>query len=66
MIKKRYNILVILVGFFIAVLSSYLQEAKSIFLTLGILLMLLGLFRISKSIPSKTDSNENIMEDEEE
>lgn len=66
MIKKRYNLLVIIIGFLIALMSSYLKEVKSIFLTIGIVVMLFGLFRISTAIPSKTNDDKEIIEDEGE
>lgn len=66
MIKKKYSVLVVVFGFLVAMLSSYVQDGSNIVLTVGILIMLLGLFRISTTIPDKTYDNEQIIEDEEE
>ena len=66
MIKTKYSLLAIVIGFLIALMSSYINEAKSIFLTIGIVIMLFGLFKISSNIPSKNNNSHEKIEDEEE
>ena len=66
MIKTKYSLLAIFIGFLIALMSSYIKEAKSIFLTIGIVIMLFGLFKISTNIPNKTNNSHEKIEDEEE
>lgn len=66
MFKEYLNLIILILGIIICVLSSYLNKINDLILTLGILIMLFGLFRISTSIPSKVNDIEDVIEDEEE
>ena len=61
-IHKSINYLLILIGCIIAIYAQAEEEQNVVVLIVGIVLLMLGVYRISKTIPSKYD-RENTNED---
>lgn len=54
-ISKALNLLFIIIGGLIAIYSKAGADQNQYFLIGGIILLMLGLYRISRNIPSKND-----------
>lgn len=63
MFKKNLNLLILVLGILISLCSFYLVEMKKVFLTLGIVMMLWSLYRISATI-SDSDNSKGSKKDE--
>lgn len=59
--SKQINYLLIIIGCFVAIYAQAGEEQDVVVLILGIIILMFGLFRISSSIPSKnnTDNDES-------
>lgn len=54
---KYINYILILTGAVIAMYGKSTQEENQYFLIIGIILIILGVYRIARTIPSKTDQD---------
>lgn len=59
-ISKNINYIFIAVGAILALYGQNQEEKNEAFLIGGILLLMIGVYRISKNIPSKKDSEDDI------
>lgn len=65
-ISKYINYLLIVIGCFVAIYAQAGEEQDVVILILGIVILMFGLFRISSTIPSKNNSdNEDLNEKNE-
>ncbi|HLV38989.1 hypothetical protein [Xanthomarina sp.] len=55
--SKYINYLLLIIGSMVAVYAQAGEEQDVVVLILGIVILMFGLFRISSSIPSKSDKN---------
>lgn len=60
---KYLNYLLIIVGGFIAVYAKSGIEQNQYILIGGIVVLMIGVYRISKTIPSKNDEEDNFEEE---
>lgn len=62
---KYLNYILILIGFIVAIYSKASEEQNQYILIGGIVLLMIGVYRISRTIPSKkdTEANTNSSED---
>lgn len=58
-IHNFLNYLLIIIGCIIAIYAQAEEEQNVIILVVGIVLLMLGIYRISRTIPSKFDSENN-------
>jgi len=63
MFNKNLNFLILILGLAISLFSFYLVEMKKVLLTLGMVIMLWSLYRISSTI-TNSDNSKNSREDE--
>lgn len=54
---KYFNYLLILVGAVIAMYAKAGEQQNQLILMAGIVVLMIGIYRISKTIPSKRDNN---------
>lgn len=59
-ISKNINYIFIAVGAILALYAQNQEEKNEAMLIGGIVLLMIGVYRISKSIPSKKDSEDDI------
>jgi len=57
--SKYLNYLLIIIGCFIAIYSQAGEEQDVVVLILGIVILMFGLFRVSSSIPSKREKEQD-------
>ena len=57
---KYFNYILIVLGAIIATYSKYETEQNEYTLIGGIIILMIGVYRISKSIPSKHDREDDI------
>lgn len=58
-LNKIINYALILIGSVIAIYAQAEEEQNVFILVVGIVLLMLGIYRISRTIPSKFDSESN-------
>lgn len=56
---KYINLVLIVIGIIIGFYGSNQNPKNEIFLVAGIILIMIAVYRISKTIPSKADSDED-------
>ncbi len=56
---KYFNYILIIIGAIVAVYAKYDTEQNEYILMGGIVILMLGIYRISRSIPSKHDREED-------
>jgi len=56
---KYFNYILILFGAFVAIYSKSGVEQNQYVLIAGIIVLMVGIYRVSKSIPSKVDNSED-------
>lgn len=56
---KYINYILILLGAFIAMYAKAGAEQNQALLVIGIVMLMLGIYRVSKTIPSKNDESNN-------
>jgi hypothetical protein len=67
MISKLITFSLILIGAIIAIYAKAEKNQNVYILVLGIIVLMIGLYRLSKGIPSKsTNQDENVNSEEEE
>lgn len=66
MILRNLNYLLILVGGALALYEQSLEEPKQYLLILGLFLLMVGIYRTSKNIPSKSENSSESDQNEEE
>lgn len=59
MIKKYINFVLIVVGIILGFYSSNQTPKNEISLIIAIIFIMIGVYRISKTIPSKTENDED-------
>ena len=59
-ISKNINYIFILIGAIVALYGQRQEEKNEALLIGGIVLLMIGIYRISKNIPSKSDSDDDI------
>jgi len=57
--SKYLNYLLIIIGCFIAIYAQAGEEQDVVVLILGIIILMFGLFRVSSSIPSKREKEQD-------
>tara|TARA_R110002050_G_scaffold243212_2_gene379671 strand:- start:7757 stop:7951 length:195 start_codon:yes stop_codon:yes gene_type:complete len=60
---KYLNYLLIIIGGFVAIYAKTGIEQNQYILIGGIVLLMIGIYRISKTIPSKNDNEDNFEDD---
>ena len=60
---KYLNYLLIIIGAVVAIYSKAEAEQNQYVLIGGIVLLMIGIYRISRTIPSKNDANEHFDDD---
>jgi len=63
-ISKNINYIFIAVGAILALYGQNQEEKNEALLIGGIVLLMIGVYRISKTIPSKRDSDDDIQNNE--
>lgn len=63
-ISKNINYIFIAVGAILALYGQNQEEKNEALLIGGIMLLMIGVYRISKTIPSKRDSDDDIQNNE--
>ena len=61
---KYINYILILVGAFIAMYAKAGADQNQALLVIGIVLLMLGVYRVSKTIPSKNKEEEDLKDSE--
>ena len=56
---KYFNYILIVLGAIVAMYAKAGEEQNQYVLIIGIVILMIGIYRIAKTIPSKTDSNED-------
>ena len=64
--SKSFNYLLILIGCIVAIYAQAGEKQNQFILIFGIVVLMLGIYRVSKTIPSKFEANGNEQHDEEE
>ncbi len=64
--SRTINFILILVGGIIALYANSEEDQNMYILLAGIMVLMVGLYRLSRGIPSKTDDSENFIKEEEE
>lgn len=59
MIKKYINIALIILGIVLGFYGSNQNPKNEVLLTLAIVLIMIGVYRVSKTIPSKNNTDED-------
>lgn len=57
--RNTINYVLILIGAVSAFYGKNLETQNNMFLIIGMMLVLIGVYRISKRIPSKNEDNDN-------
>lgn len=65
MLKKNLNLILIVIGGFVSVYAQSLEEKNTLFMFGGLVLLMIGLMRLSQKIPSKKEK-ESFIESEDE
>ncbi|WP_417291581.1 hypothetical protein [Corallibacter sp.] len=61
--KHILDYILILIGAFVAIYSKAGDEQNTYVLITGIVILMLGIYRISRDIPSKSDKNNDTNQD---
>lgn len=61
---KYLNYIIIILGAIVAIYAKFNTEQNQYILIGGIVLLMIGIYRISKTIPSKKDNDSNFTETE--
>lgn len=64
-ISRVINVLLILIGGFVAIYAKAGMDQNQYVLIGGIMILMIGVYRISKNIPSKNESQEPSENDEQ-
>lgn len=64
-ISKNINYILIIVGAFIALYAQNQEEQNEFLLIGGIAILMIGIYRISRRIPSKNDIEDKTKDDQE-
>lgn len=64
-ISKNINYILIAVGGFVALYAQNQEEQNQMIMIGGLVVMMIGIYRISKRIPSKNDSDDDLQNKEE-
>lgn len=57
-LKKAFNYILIVIGGFIAIYAQFDEQQNVLILIIGIVVLMAGIYRISRHIPSKFDRDE--------
>jgi len=63
---KYVNYIFILIGAFVAIYAKAGAKQNQLILILGIMLLMIGVYRISKTIPSKKEEDDDLNNPEKE
>ena len=64
-ISKNINYILIIVGAFVALYAQNQEEQNEFLLIGGIAILMIGIYRISRRIPSKNDIEDKTKDDQE-
>ncbi|MDO6597512.1 hypothetical protein Q4512_11345 [Oceanihabitans sp. 2_MG-2023] len=56
---KKYDYLLVVIGCIVAIYASAESKQNTLILVVGIVVLMFGLFRISRTIPNKKKEEEN-------
>ena len=64
--NKLFTYVLIVIGAFVAIYAQYCSDNKEVFLGLGVVVLLLGLMRLSRTIPSKKEEQSYIKSEDDD
>jgi uncharacterized membrane protein YfcA len=61
--SRSFSYILILIGAFIAIYAQAGEDQNQLILIFGIVVLMLGIYRVSRTIPSKKNDNQNNQND---